>query len=83
MGYQYDCAEAEDDFGDNKSRAMREPVRPAPIEDASDKLDAIYAIMTDGDAPDITDLESAVMLDPLNMARRYAAILGILTGGRS
>jgi hypothetical protein len=81
MGYQYDCSEAEDDFGQSKRCAPSPAVQPA-VDRASEKLDAIYSIITDGDAPDITDLEAAAVRDPLNMARRYSAILDILTGNR-
>jgi hypothetical protein len=81
MGYRYDSAEAEDDFGMSKSRAPQPFAQPA-IDRASEKLDAIYAIVTDGDAPALDDLEAAAQRDPLNMARRYSAIVDILTGSR-
>jgi hypothetical protein len=54
--------------------------RPEAIDDAATKLDAIFEIVTAGDAPALDDLEAAALRDPLNMARRYSAIVDMLTG---
>jgi hypothetical protein len=72
---------------DDRERAGDDTPRSFPMavaaHEARDRLADIYDIITDGDAPDITDLERAALVDPLNMARRYSAILDILTGRTS
>jgi hypothetical protein len=85
-GYRYDGAEAEDDFGSRKgptdAELADERVRRVAADEALDKLEQIYNLVTDGDAPDIGDLEAACLADPRNMARRYAAIVDVVTGGK-